>query len=275
MKKSFTLIELLVVIAIIGLLVIIIAIPTNRARRGASIARILQYEASLHRYLGSDIVGWWQFDEGEGSVAKDISGYSNDGTIHGATYVDGVPGKEGYALEFDGSGDYVDISNDDILKLSEGGTIGAWFKMDSWGGDSWSNTIVGKGGGGWANHHYILFKQSGTTNMLFSVSDGTNYLGTSGPKTPSLLLDTWYYITAVWNNTQKCIYLNGSLMQCVSSTIMPIDSAASVSIGRTGTSTYYFNGKIDDVRIYSRALTSEEINTLYTETKNKYITEEL
>ncbi len=81
MKKSFTLIELLVVIAIIGLLVIIIAIPINRARQGASIARILQYEASLHRYLGSDIVGWWQFNEGEGSIAKDISGQGNDGSL--------------------------------------------------------------------------------------------------------------------------------------------------------------------------------------------------
>ncbi len=108
-NKSFTLLELLVVIAIIGLIASIAIVSTRGGIGRARIAKTLQYEASLHRYLGSDIVGWWKFDEGEGTTVTDISGYNNHGTIVGATYVDGVPGKGGSALSFNGS-NYVDTS---------------------------------------------------------------------------------------------------------------------------------------------------------------------
>ncbi len=263
MKKSFTLIELLVVIAIIGLLVIIIAIPINRVRRGASIARTLQYEASLHRYLGADIVGWWQFNEGEGSVAYDISGYSNDGTIHGATYVDGVPGKEGYALEFDGSNDYVEVAQGHGL-LSKNITISMWINPPIW--DGVTALITSRESIG--THGLMFFRNTSPNTLHFDWGGrwNANYL----PPT-----NQWTHLVITRDSNARILYVNGVLNSSTSAGSNPNQDA----ILRIGVDTisnqYNFNGKIDDLRIYSRALTSEEIQTIYTETKDKYITEEL
>ena len=63
--------------------------------------------AGVHAQGDDGLVGGWHFDEGSGSVAKDSSGNGNDGTIHGATWVDGKFGK---ALSFDGEDDYVSVT---------------------------------------------------------------------------------------------------------------------------------------------------------------------
>ena len=72
--------------------------------------------------------GWWLFDEGSGSVAKDSGGYGNDGTIYGATWTDG---KYGSALSFDGTGDYVEVLANSSLFPSGAITIELWVKIAS------------------------------------------------------------------------------------------------------------------------------------------------
>lgn len=202
------------------------------------------------------IIGWWPLN----GDTKDYTENRNHGKNSGSTVTDGL---NELCYEFDGVDDYIDIGDSQVLKLNSGGSICSWVNFNSFNGSSWSSTIVGKGYSSWPNHHYILFKESGTTRLLFSVSDGTNFIGTSGPKTPPLSLDTWYFVVATWDDLIKSIYLDGSLCQSISSDIMPIDSADPISIGKTGTSGYYTHGKIQDVRLYNRALTSEEIYILY------------
>ncbi len=265
MKKSFTLIELLVVIAIIGLLVIIIAIPINRARQGASIARILQYEASLHRYLGSDIVGWWKLD----GDLTDISGNNNHGTWEGSEdpqYVDGVPGKEGYALEFDGSGDYVEISDKNFANKSF--TYSAWILVKN-RNESSHVRIIDKGATNWDALRLSL-------GYLYIRVD---YLDSITHKRASKLIpeNTWIHVVGINNSLNKTtrLYING---------VEPSYNLNSVGSGEKvvhsnkfivgGGSVHSFDGLISDVRIYNRIFTSEEINTLYTETKNKYFTKQ-
>ncbi len=266
--KSFTLIELLVVIAIIGLLVIIIAIPINRARRGASIARILQYEASLHRYLGSDIVGWWQFNEGEGSVAYDISGYNNDGTIHGATYVDGVPGKEGYALEFDGISDYVNVGSDSSLNLTNEITQSAWIYPV--GNPTNDRGTISTKNASYYFQHYVDDRITVYTYWNFNgTRGGSSYFYSNN----TVQRNQWNFVAWSEKNGLRRIYINGELDAEGQFQESIWVGTASLTIGAQG-STRHFNGKIDDLRIYSRALTSEEINTLYTETKDKYFAKE-
>jgi hypothetical protein len=202
------------------------------------------------------LVAWYPLN----GNALDMSPYANDGVVTGATI---TQGQEQLCYSFDGTDDYIDLGNPGNLVLYDGGTVSAWVNLDTFNGTSWSSVIVGKGGSGWSNHHYILFKESGTSHMLFSVSDGTNYLATGGPSTPDLTLGTWNHIVATWNSTTKCIYLNGVLGESVSSTIMPIASSDKVCIGKTGTNGYYLDGKIQDVRIYNRALSAEEVKILY------------
>lgn len=199
-------------------------------------------------------------------IVRDYSGNGNQATLSVTTtpkWVEDSKIGEGTYL-FDGNRtQYINAGNNDLLNLATGGTISAWINMTSWGGTSWSNTIIGKGGSSWPNHHYILFKHNNTQKIHLSVSDGKNYLGSNGPQTANLELNKWYYIVATWDDTKKCIYCNGILSDCKPSNIMPINSPAPVSIGRTGTNGYYFNGLIDDVRIYNRALSDEEIKQRY------------
>lgn len=214
-------------------------------------------------------------DEIREGIVKDYSGNGNHSELEIYTTPRWIKeSKDGSgAYQFDGINSYIKIGNTNSLTLSDGGTIAAWVNMSSWGGTSWSNTIVGKGSSSWSNHHYILFKYRGTQKMHLSVSDGIRYLGAGGPQTPNLELNTWYYIVATWDDQNKCIYSNGVLSECVLSDIMPTSAIAPVSIGKTGTATYYFNGLIDDVRIYSRVLSEEEINLLYDAKKFKQIKE--
>ncbi len=281
--KSFTLIELLVVIAIIGLLVIIIAIPINRVRRGASIARILQYEASLHRYLGADIVGWWQFNEGEGSVAYDISGHNNHGTlINNPQWVDGVPGKEGSALEFNGNNDYIGIPHNNSLNSAMGKTetftISAWIYPTAWVNFGAINKAPG---GCWGN----------TTNGLWTSALGfrcvmghgnPNLCNPSGGQiilTHDAELNNWYHVVCTGDGNRLSMYINGEKKgnrNISNITVERMDNQSDLIIGRrTAGSSGSVSGFIDDVKIYSNGLSAEEINTLYAETKNKYFTEEL
>ena len=187
-----------------------------------------------------------------GSTWYDLSGEGNNGTLtNGPTF------DSNGAIVFDGSDDYIDLGSPSSLTLNGGGTITALCKWDSYNGSSWSNTIIGYGG--WAAHHYILFKASNTNKILFSVSNGSSYLNGSGPYTRNIPLNQWFYVTATWDSTVKKIYYNGNLEASVNSTIMPISSTAPVSIGRTGTNGYYLDGGINSLNLYNRALTQDEI----------------
>ncbi len=258
MKKAFTLIELLIVIAIIGLLVIIIAIPINRARQGASIARILQYEASLHRYLGSDIVGWWQFN----GDLTDISGYNNHGIWEGDGEIDfqeGVPGKKEEAVNLLSGATRPAIELNSTIFLDEEFTVSLWFITRRESSYRMINNDV--------SYAYAIWHRSPSRIEFSNPSSIINL-------NEDILTNQWKYMTFVRDKDDLVeIYRNGEL---VGSNTWTGELRVNRIGGRTGNTGWSaFDGLIDDLRIYSRALTSKEINTLYTETKNKYITEEL
>jgi hypothetical protein len=78
---------------------------------------------------GSDLVAEWHFDEGSGNIVKDSSGNGNDGTIYGAAWAQGKLGK---ALRFDGSNDYVSVSDHPNLEFSPCITVEAWVNIDNY-----------------------------------------------------------------------------------------------------------------------------------------------
>ncbi len=273
--KSFTLIELLVVIAIIALLVVIIAIPTRSVIRNARIATTLQYEASLHKNLGADIVGWWQFDEGSGSIAKDISGKNNHGTIYGSTpegnrWVDGVPGKGGKALSFNGSSDYVSLQYS-ILPSIEDWTLCLWINVPS---DA-------------PNQNSIIYSQSGNNGDNFILYSDTTF-GTANRQIrlwmespieilvgPDIRGRGWIHLTLVRNENNYILYIDGNENKSGSNNKNIGDNSnRRLFSGSWGSiEERYFKGIGDDVRIYNRALTAEEIQEIYLSTKDKYLAE--
>ena len=92
------------------------------------------------------LVGYWNFDQGSGTIAYDSSGYNNHGTIYGASW---TSGKVNGALNFDGLNDYVDCGNNETLDPTQGATIEAWVNFNQLpSAAKHIMSIAGRSGGG-------------------------------------------------------------------------------------------------------------------------------
>ena len=194
------------------------------------------------------LMGWWKFDEGTGDVAYDSSGYGNDGTIHGAVW---STGKIGGALSFDGVDDYVDCGNGASLNPGEELTIELWVKPnDVTHYGRWVSKF-----GSWPSYYGYSFLQT-YDNALFQLYAG-------GALTEFVVPDIitageWQHMVAVYDGSNMYIYRNGVLQGSQSKTGAITNSGVPLFIGQRAGS-QWFNGLIDEVRIYNRALTPAEI----------------
>ncbi len=266
-KKGFTLIELLVVVAVLALLASIVFSNLGGAREGARISNALSFQSQTHSLLGSDLVGWWNFNEGSGTTARDISGYGNNGTIVGATYVDGVPGTGGSALSFNGSSNYVALSYEPFTVSNANYTLSLWAKFDSLSGN---RRFISWGSSGSSRYFYGY----NGTNDEIDVGQGSITIRPGTTYKP--VINIWELWTVSNEETITKFYKNGVLINTVShANTGAITAGSSVRIGRQySTNLEWFPGLIDDVRIYSRALTASEIQTLYAQTKDNYLANE-
>ena len=203
-------------------------------------------------------LGHWKLDKGDGNTAYDSSGF-NHGTIEGATW---TSGKFDGALSFDGVDDYVGVNNPDNLNFGSSidFTFAAWIKAET--SQRKHPAIIGRRNPGNA-HGYIFFLHS-YGKLAVQLNDGihSNYISTG----PDLSDDTWHHVAATGDRDGYLIfYIDG--VQAGQNNISGkgnIDSTANLYIGweeRHATLTY-FNGIIDEVRIYSRVLSESEIRKL-------------
>ena len=202
------------------------------------------------------LVGYWTLNE-KGNTAYDLSGNNNDGTIHGATLTNGVSGG---ALSFDGNGDYVDCGSDSSLNITDEITIEAWVKLNGWPPANDYANIVGKTGGSGGNNDfsYMIYVVESSHSIRPHVreSDGNIIWFDS----TSINLNTWYHIVQVADGNNLRLYINGvedsNSLKPYDGTIKSIDGNVYIA---HDTREEYFNGTIDEIRIYNRALTLAEI----------------
>ncbi len=219
------------------------------------------------------LVGYWKFDDGSGTSATDSSGHGNTGTLtNGPTWsaspTNDISFTNPYALEFDGANDYVDGGTivADIAGASAF-TFSTWFQQD----------VIDQFDG------LFALNIDGSSDLrIYTYSDGSLYLefgdgsgqyGLVNDYSPYVSAGSWHQLTVVFdgaasgNSNRLKLFINGSqvTIDTFSGTIgatLPAFTTQTAHIGNYDNKARAFDGLLDDVRIYNRALTTTEITAL-------------
>ncbi|MEK7482546.1 MAG: LamG-like jellyroll fold domain-containing protein [Patescibacteria group bacterium] len=253
---GFTVIELLVVIAVIGLLssIVLVSLDLPGKRRQATLAKTLEFSQSIQSAIGDELVGSWTFENVAGGKAPDMSGYNNVGTIYGATQVDGLKlasgAGTGQALSFDGN-DYLEIPYSASLGLpANNETVLFWVKHNGssnmfFESSGWSRRLFG-------------------TVWVFTDAGNTYYqLGADGSNDGN-----WHLVGYTITGRTIKSYVDGKQISEVTTSADVCCTASTWWVGRVcsgSTCDLYYTGLIDEVRIYTKALTAGEIQKQYAE----------
>ncbi|MEA3225310.1 MAG: LamG domain-containing protein, partial [Planctomycetota bacterium] len=202
------------------------------------------------------LVGYWSFDDIQGTVVRDQSGTGNDGAINGNPL--SIEGPFGKALQLDGISDYVDCGNAESLNITEKLTVSAWVKTVDAG-----EPAAGQMGG---QNHYVSkhnsYQFKHRTNLLiFAIWDG-------GPHATRISIDNsfngeWRHIVGTYDGSVLKTYVDGAL-EGEASHEGSIDlNGLNVAIGRNpNQDDQNFEGAIDEVRIYARDLSASQVRDL-------------
>lgn len=197
------------------------------------------------------LVAAYGFEESNGDIATDASGNGNDGIIKEAVRVSN--GRYGNALHFDGQNDWVTIPHSDSLNLSTGLTLEAWVYPQSL--TTGGKTVILKEADGDAV--YNLYANENADLPISSFFDG-QYHVISGPN--QLPANEWTHLVATYDGQYQRLYVNGVEVAKQGQSGLINSSTGNLRIGGNVLWGEYFNGYIDEVRIYNRALSESEIN---------------
>jgi hypothetical protein len=227
-------------------------------KRMAMVVVVLVLVLGLGGRASAAIVAHYQFD----GNANDSSGNNLHGTAYGGpSYVAGVFGQ---ALNLDGINDYVDCGNSPLFNITSKITLAAWVKTNDSGNGEHNDYIV-KG-----DHSYGLKHYFDGSIQLFTFDAG----GWHSVETPvgASFNGVWHHIAGTYDGSSFKLYIDGTLRKTVLYAGSIASSTYSLNIGRNAEiPTRLYNGLIDDVRIYSHALSAAEIAVLATVTQQVFV----
>lgn len=206
--------------------------------------------------------GHWKLDETSGTTAVDSSENEIDGTYaNGAT-----PGSTGvrlYAADFDGVDDHITINGGNELNITQSVTVACWAKSDTATWSGWG-CLVSK------RNQFYIHPSAGSTSLYFGadkVGAGDESAGVDMAEIGSI--QQWHHYIGVYDyeNAEVRLYVDGVLRATTSVTpgmLLEGDTGA-LTIGWDDgiTGTRYFDGQIDDVRLYDKAVSDAEIAEMY------------
>ncbi|MBC8051486.1 MAG: LamG domain-containing protein [Sphingobacteriaceae bacterium] len=214
------------------------------------------------------LIAYWPMD-GDG---KDISGNGNHATLFNLTHTRDRSCNIGGALFFNGVDGYATVADKISLRLNNTDfTLNTWIKMQTYN-TSYGSVILSKriaginSGWSWGVAGYFS-NFSGVYSTTFGPGGGNvNALGTT-----TIPLNSWHMITSVYNvvNKSLAIYVDGELDNISYGLMTPNEAITSaLYIGKDeATGIYYMHGALDDIRIYGKALSVDEVKSFYTSTK--------
>ena len=199
----------------------------------------------------SGLVAAYSFNEGAGTTAGDSSGNGLNGTIANATWV--ATGKYGKALSFNGTNALVTVADPGPLMLTTGMTLEAWVNPSTVS-SAWRDVIY-KG-----NDNYYL---EGTSTNGGAPAAGGTFGGANANAyaTGPLPTNTWSHLALTYDGSALRLYVNGVLASSIARTGDIQTSANPLQIGGDSLYGQYFQGMIDEVRVYDVALSAAQIQS--------------
>ena len=223
---------------------------------GALTAWEIQYLVNYNLPPEMQPVAHWRLDESGGAVAMDSSGNSHHASLNAGPSPTWIQGKVGLALAFHGSGDYVNCGNDPIFDVTDKMTVAAWVYIGTVPAD-WTG-IVTKGDDAWRLSTY-----SRTTQIHFAVTGPPDYRSINGNTV--LTTGAWHYVVGTYDGADIRLYIDG-----VEDSASPAAYGGTIATsghnvwigGNSDRPGREFDGAIDEVAIWNRALSVGEIEWL-------------
>jgi uncharacterized repeat protein (TIGR01451 family) len=216
------------------------------------------------------LVGCWQMEEGSGMVLVDGSSFGNDASVIGAPAW--AAGKIGtYALDLNGSSDYALVPDDASLDLTTNVTVATWIKPEQYA----TKSIINKAVHGSVNGYELslaMTKSDDSSQRAFFRINQVAQLDTCRINAATMypIDGTWMHVAATFDGTIMKLYINGVLESSLTDPLCTLIATNNQPLGIGGQSdgldNRQFMGWMDDVRVYNRALTLEQIQNLYNPT---------
>ena len=198
------------------------------------------------------LVAAWGFNEGAGPTAGDASGNANTGTISGATW--SAQGRYGSALTFDGTNDMVVVNSSASLNLTTAMTLSAWVYPTA--NQSGWRTILQR-------QVDAYFLNASNSNGPRFPSGGGTFSGSvsfvSGSS--SLPVNTWTHVALTWDGATLRLWVNGAQVASAAQGGVLETNSSPLRIGGNVPYGEFFRGRLDEIRIYNRALAQSELQT--------------
>ena len=207
---------------------------------------------SLSGSLQNGLVGYWPFC----GNANDDSGNGNHGTVNGATLTSDRFGNLNSAYSFDGN-DFIKVLSNSSIQPTNSISFSCWiFLTNSSNGGTFFTKNLSDGINSYA------FERGGNNNFGVSMS-GSSSLMNNNP----VNLNSWNFLMCTYDGVEIKFYLNGALVESVSSNLTLTYSPNNLFIGVSNDpaifASLFYTGKLDDIGIWNRALTQQEITQLY------------
>jgi len=210
----------------------------------------------LDPYYSGGLVGYWSFD-GEDmdwssttAEVRDLSGYGNHGDAKNGPKA--ATGKKGQGMEFDGEDDYINVGDDISWSGDATKSVSVWFRTTQ--NDS---TIICQATDAPADIAFWLYIDPDDHLESRMASDAYDFGG-------NLTDNDWHSFVFVYDGSQEKVYLDGARLGSTNTESAPATGVSNnINIGRGTHDNEYFKGKLDEVRIYDRALSKDEVADLY------------
>ncbi|MDI6447745.1 LamG-like jellyroll fold domain-containing protein [Anaerobaca lacustris] len=208
----------------------------------------------------SSLIGWWKFDEGAGATAFDSSGNGNHGALQGSATLDTEGFLRGSVL-LDGDGDYVDCGSSTVFNVGSAVTLAAWVRADpDFTYPDWSGIIMR---GGPNIDTFALYYNRPNQQLGFKTTGAPPEWTATATNAAAALFDgEWHHTAATYDGQTKTIYLDGAavITAAASGQIESSNGRLLLGAGRDLTPpTHLLVGRLDDARIYNRALSAAEL----------------